>query len=92
MTTEKDCLDAATGFKNCDGRECADCKYYLGEQRQDISSAGSVGCNAECADVELDDVIAWADGILGALGTEHANKVTDEEARIAGAIMTASKS
>lgn len=37
-------------------------------------------------DVSLDDVLSWADGIMGALGTEHAGKVTDEEARIAWAI------
>jgi len=37
-------------------------------------------------ETEIDDVIAWADGIMGALGTEHANKVTEQEARIADLI------
>ena len=40
----------------------------------------------------VDEIIDWADGILGALGTEHAHKVTEMEAVIAGAVMKASKS
>lgn len=38
---------------------------------------------------ELDDVLAWADGVRGVLGTEHAGKVTAREARIAAAIAEA---
>jgi len=44
------------------------------------------------AEVELEDVVSWADGILGALGTEHAHKVTDAEALIAGVVLKAFKS
>jgi len=40
-------------------------------------------------DVEVDDVIAWAEGITGALGSEIADRVTDKEAAIADAIIRA---
>lgn len=40
-------------------------------------------------DVEIEDVYSWADGVLGALGTEYWYKVTDEEAVVACAIVEA---
>lgn len=39
--------------------------------------------NPDKSDISLDDVLSWADGILGALGTEYANRVTKEEAAAA---------
>lgn len=41
------------------------------------------------SEVGLDDVLAWADGIMGAQGTEYASRVTDEEALVAHAIFEA---
>lgn len=38
-------------------------------------------------EIELEDVKVWADGIRGDLGTEYANRVTDEEAKISHAIL-----
>lgn len=35
----------------------------------------------------VDDVIAWADGIAGAMGTEHCDRVTLKEILIANAII-----
>ncbi len=43
--------------------------------------------NASKGVPELDDVLDWADGIMGALGTEFAERVTPLELRIANAIM-----
>jgi hypothetical protein len=42
------------------------------------------GCNYIRADV--DGITAWADGIMGAMGTEYASKVTDEELSLASLI------
>lgn len=42
--------------------------------------------------IDFEDVLAWADGVVGALGTEHATKVPDVEARVAQAILAAAKS
>lgn len=36
---------------------------------------------------EVDDVIAWADSIAGAMGTEHCDRVTLKEILIANAII-----
>lgn len=36
--------------------------------------------------IELDDIILWADGIRGTLGTEYADRVDPKEAYIAGLI------
>ncbi|MCG8434395.1 MAG: hypothetical protein MJA83_10225 [Gammaproteobacteria bacterium] len=41
----------------------------------------------EDPEIEYDDVIAWADGVLGALGTEYADRVTDKEAELANLII-----
>jgi hypothetical protein len=45
----------------------------------------------ETPDDELnaDDILAWADGIHAALGTEYAARVTDQEATLATAILQA---
>lgn len=40
-------------------------------------------------DVELQDVIDWADGVAGALGTEYASRVTDTEAAVAMGVKAA---
>ena len=53
----------------------------LAEARSSLSHEATV--------TELDDVLAWADGVRGALGSEHAAKVTAREARIAAAIAEA---
>ena len=34
-------------------------------------------------DIALKDVTEWADGIMGALGTEYADRVTNKETEIA---------
>jgi len=47
-------------------------------------------CERERDRIRIEDVIEWADGILGALGTEHSHKVTDREAVIATAIINTS--
>lgn len=44
---------------------------------------------SETQPTHIADVLAWADGVTGALGTEHAGKVTVVEARIAAAIQRA---
>lgn len=56
------------------------------------SAAGITAVRTPVSAIEepaLADVLAWADGVRGALGTEHAAKVTDRELRIAHAIQTA---
>ena len=35
------------------------------------------------------EIIAWADGVIAAFGTEHAGRITPTEARIAAAILGA---
>ena len=35
----------------------------------------------------MEDVIAWADGIQGTLGTEYANRVTENEAYISDCVL-----
>lgn len=37
-------------------------------------------------EIGVKDILDWADGVLGAIGTEHKNKVTEEELRIAVAV------
>lgn len=41
-------------------------------------------------DIEVDDVIAWADGVASDLGTEYANRVTEKEAILSRAILESS--
>lgn len=40
-------------------------------------------------DIDLDDVVLWADGTMAALGTELAGRVTEQEAAIAARILDA---
>lgn len=40
-------------------------------------------------DINIDDIVAWADGVQGALGTEYADRVTEMEAAASRAVMTA---
>lgn len=42
-----------------------------------------------CEQVELPHVLAWADGIRGDMCTEYADRITDEEARVAQAVWAA---
>lgn len=42
-----------------------------------------------CEQVELPHVLAWADGIRGDMWTEYADRITDEEARVAQAVWAA---
>ena len=42
------------------------------------------------AEITMDDVLSWADGVRGALGTEYARRVSEQEAIIADAIYKAS--
>ena len=42
-------------------------------------------------DISVEDVIEWADGIRGVLGTEYADRVSDREAAIAHAIHQATQ-
>lgn len=58
------------------------------EGKQGGSIETSIGPEVN-EDIKVDDVLAWADGIMGVLGTEHANTITDQEARIAWAITNA---
>jgi hypothetical protein len=64
--------------------KCLDC----GEP-QGFQSSASPTCSAADGNISLDDVFSWADGIMGALGTEYADRVTAEEERIAWAITNA---
>ena len=70
-------------------------RIVAGENETDVlkdygyESSRSASSSIAIEDIELDDVLAWADGIQGALGTEHASKVTHEEARISWAIVNA---
>ena len=45
------------------------------------------GCNYIRADA--DGIVAWADGVLSAMGTEYASRVTDAELTLAGIIRNA---
>lgn len=77
--------DTALASGCCCPEYCARCRAYwkivdasaiaLAEQRE-----------RTLEDLTVEDVCAWADGVLGALGTEHSHKVTDREAEIAAAI------
>jgi hypothetical protein len=49
--------------------------------------AALLDAEPETGEITLDDVLAWADGIAGALGTEHARRVTTAEEAIADAIL-----
>lgn len=42
-----------------------------------------------CERVELPHVLAWADGVRGDMRTEYADRITDEEARVAQAVWAA---
>lgn len=42
-----------------------------------------------CEQVELPHVLAWADGIRGDMWAEYADRITDEEARVAQAVWAA---
>src|SRR5690606_15719800 len=42
-----------------------------------------------CRTINIDDIVAWADWVQGALGTEHANRVTEREAAASRAVMAA---
>jgi hypothetical protein len=42
-------------------------------------------------DIELQDILDWADGVRAAYGTEHASKISEHEARVANAILRTPK-
>jgi hypothetical protein len=42
-------------------------------------------------DITADHIIAWADGVRGALGTEHAGRITEKELALSIAIVEALK-
>lgn len=48
---------------------------------------GGSGVSSKRNEVTVSNVITWADGVTGALGTEHVNKVTALEAAVAKAVM-----
>lgn len=39
-----------------------------------------------CADIELEDVLVWADAVHGGLATEYSDRISEEEACVASAI------
>ena len=56
-------------------------------ERLQADHAAALSARSERATPTMADVIAWADGVSGALGTEYASRVTESEAKIADAIL-----
>lgn len=48
-------------------------------------------CESCLEEITIDDLVSWADGVMGALGTEYAQRVTDLEIEIAYLILFAVK-
>lgn len=66
----------------------------LRRRMQEVLAAAPEAAGEPCRtinieDINIDDIVAWADGVQGALGTEHANRVTEREAAASRAVMTA---